>query len=152
MDDAQQMYRLRWPALRRCLYQLCLRSDRVAVLLDGLRKSTNQTPTGSQALRQAVATWRDAILADLAPKTLATDAWPGWRALMPLFGNTEKLTRALATQSEKICHEAVAGETRVLWYVLHAYFIDTRDHLDGVGPTRLGVWRKIDRIRRDLNT
>jgi hypothetical protein len=95
--------------------------------------------------------WRQAILAELAQKAHAADAWPGWAALMPLFGHTEHLAHDLGRTSERLCEEYSQGRTGTLWNVLHAYFTDQRDELDGARKTRLQVWRKLDRIRHDVN-
>ena len=70
---------------------------------------------------------------------------------MPLFGATERLGRDLGHMAEQLCQEYSQGRTGTLWNVLHAYFTEQRDALDGAKKTRLEVWRKIDRIRHDLN-
>jgi hypothetical protein len=150
MHDEHDMYRVQWPALRRQLHHLCL-NRHGTILLDALRDSSPQAKARQKTFQAAVNTWREAILAELAEKVRAADAWPGWRALMPLFGDTARLVHDLDRMAAQLRQEQSQSRTGTLWNVLRAYFADQRDALDGAGKTRLQVWRKLDRIRRDLH-
>jgi hypothetical protein len=148
MYDERYLYRVQWPALRQHLYRLCLGPHKTALLERfcgcGASAVTNH-------LRAAVDAWRQAILQELEQKTRTPNAWPGWQALIPLFGHSERLYRDIGARAKEICDEYSSGRIGILWHVLHAYFTDWRDELDGGKKTRLEVWRKIDRIRRELN-
>jgi hypothetical protein len=150
MHDEHDMYRVQWPALRRQLYHLGL-NRHGTILLDALRDSSPQAQAQQKSLQAAVNTWCQAILAELAEKVRAADAWPGWRALMPLFGDTARLVHDLDRMAAQLRQEQSQGRTVTLWNVLRAYFAEQRDALDGAGKTRLQVWRKLDRIRHDLH-
>jgi hypothetical protein len=69
---------------------------------------------------------------------------------MPLFADTERLHRVINAVAENLCDAYPGGGMGILWNVLHSYFVEARDELDGAKKTRLQVWRKIDRIRYDL--
>lgn len=148
MHDELFMYRVQWPALRRCLYRLCLGDHRTA-LLEGLCNCVDIRV--ADRVRESVDAWRQAILKELERKTHAADTWPGWQALIPLFAHSDRLYRDITERVESICHDYASGRTAILWQVLHAYFTDWRDELGDGKKTRLRVWRKIDRIRRQLN-
>jgi hypothetical protein len=147
MHDERSMYRHQWPALRQQLRHLCL-GRHAKVLLETL---CDDDKPESEKLQAAVDAWRQAILDELAQKTRAADAWPGWRAVLPLFADTERLHRAIASVAETIRDEYTRGGMGTLWHVLHSHFIEARDELDGAKKTRLQVWRRLDRIRHDLN-
>ena len=142
MPDERDLYRVQWPTLRRHLHHLCL-GHYGSVLLEGLC-ARDQPACNLQA---TVDPWRQSILDDLARRAQHPAAWPGWAALVPLFGDSERLYGALAQQAEAICQAHVCGKTDVFWNVLHEYFSACRDALDGARPTRLQVWRQIDRMR-----
>jgi hypothetical protein len=148
MDDEQYLYRVQWRTLCRHLYQLCLGRYK-PLLLDAL--SDGGPPYTPARVQAAVDAWRQAILTDLAQRTRAAGAWRGWAALLPLFGDTARLDRAIAQAAEQICDEYAQGKTRRLWQVLRTYFIEMRDHLDGAKPTRLQVWRQLDQRRQAYN-
>jgi hypothetical protein len=116
------------------------------VLLDAL--CTDGQP--ARDLQAAVDLWRQGILDELARRARPTAAWPGWAALMPLFGHSEHLYSALTQQAEAICQAEASGKTDVLWNVLREYFTACRDTLDGSRTTRLQVWRRLDRLRHEL--
>lgn len=147
MHDERSMYRQQWPALRQHLRHLCL-GRHGKILLDTL---CDTAALQGDTLQAAVAAWRQAILDELAQKLHATDAWPGWRALLPLFADTERLYGTLAAVAENVCDEYTRGGMGTLWNVLHSYFTEARDELDGAKKTRLQVWRRLDRMRHDLN-
>jgi DNA-directed RNA polymerase specialized sigma24 family protein len=69
---------------------------------------------------------------------------------MPLFGDSEYLYHAIAQHADAICQAYASGRTDVLWNILHACFTACRDELDGARTTRLQVWRRIDRLRHEL--
>ena len=94
MHDEHYMYRVQWPILRRQLYHLCL-NRHGTILLDAVYDSSTQEQPQKNSLQTAVNAWCQAILAELAQKAQATDAWPGWAALVPLFAATERLARDL---------------------------------------------------------
>ena len=144
MQDERDLYRVQWPTLRRHLHHLCLERHG-SVLLDALCAS--RTPACD--LQAAVDSWRQSVLGELAQRACPTAAWPGWAALMPLFGDSKRLYRVLAQQADAICEADARGKTDVLWNVLKEYFTGCRDELDGAKPTRLQVWRRIDRIRHE---
>ena len=144
MQDERDLYRVQWPTLRRHLYHLCLERYG-SVLLDAL--CTSGKPVCD--LQTAIDSWRQSVLDELTQRARPTAAWPGWRALMPLFGDSERLYRTLAQQAKAICLAQESGKTDVLWNTLQEYFIACRDQLDGARPTRLQVWRRIDRIRHE---
>lgn len=144
MPDERDLYRVQWPTLRRHLHHLCLERHS-SVLLDALCASG----TAAYDCQTAVDAWRHSVLDELAQRARPTAAWPGWGALMPLFGDSERLYQALAQQSESICLAQNSGKTDVLWKTLTEYFTACRDRLDGARPTRLQVWRRIDRIRHE---
>ena len=148
MHDEQYMYRVQWPALRQHLYRLCLGCHKHA-LLDTLCGCGEVSV--ADRVKTAIDTWRQGILEELAEKTHAADAWPGWGTLLPLLSDTERLYRDIGAMAEEICHEYADGSTSRVWHVLHAYFVDCRDELDGARKTRLQVWRKLNRIRHELN-
>jgi DNA-directed RNA polymerase specialized sigma24 family protein len=148
MHDERYMYRMQWPVLRQHLHRLCLGSHG-KVLLDPLCGCTAYDAT--DRVQAAVDAWCQGILADLAQKAQAPDAWPGWAALLPLFGNTRRLYGDIGQAAEAICQEHADGATSIVWNVLRAYFSDCRDDLDGAKKTRLRVWRRLDRLRQELN-
>lgn len=145
MQDERDLYRVQWPTLRRHLYRLCLERHG-SVLLDALCASG--TPMCD--LQTAIDSWLQSVLGELARCARPTAAWPGWAALIPLFGDSERLYRVLAQQADAISQADARGKTNVLWNVLKEYFTACRDALDGARPTRLQVWRRIDRIRHEL--
>jgi len=145
MQDERDLYRVQWPTLRRHLHHLCLERHG-SVLLDTLCASS--TPAGD--LQAAVDAWRQSVLGELAQHARSTAAWPGWAALMPLFGDSDHLYGALAQCTDSICQADASEKTSVLWNILKEYFTACRDKLDGASPTRLQVWRRIDRIRHEL--
>lgn len=145
MQDERDLYRVQWPTLRRHLHHLCLERHG-SMLLDALCASGKPVCD----LQTAVDSWRQSVLGELAQRARPTAAWPGWAALMPLFGDSEHLYRALAQQADAICQADASGKTDVLWNALKEYFTACRDKLDGARPTRLQVWRRIDRIRHEL--
>jgi len=147
MHDERSLYRHQWLTLRQQLRRLCL-GRHANILLDAL--CDDDTQQGDK-LRAAVDAWRQAILDEPAQHIHATDAWPGWQALLPLFATTERLYGALAAVAETIRDEYSRGGMGTLWNVLHSYFAEVRDELDGAKKTRLQVWRRIDRIRHALN-
>ena len=110
MHDEHYMYRVQWPTLRRQLYYLCL-SRHSSILLDALCDRNSQEQSQKNSLQTAVNTWRQAILAELAQKAHATDAWPGWAALIPLFTATERLAHDLRHMAERLCQEYSQGRT-----------------------------------------
>ena len=144
MPDERDLYRMQWPTLRRQLHHLCLERYG-SVLLAGfcIREAS------ACGLRATVDRWRQHILDALTGRTQQPGAWPGWAALVPLFGDSERLYDALLQQADSIRQALAQGKTDVLWNVLHEYFIACRDALDGARPTRLQVWRQIDRIRHE---
>ena len=148
MHDERYMYRVQWPALRGHLYHLCLGGHKTALL--GTLCNCGESCEGKK-VQAAVDAWRQGILEELEQKTHASNAWSGWQALIPLFGHSKRLYRDIGERAEEICHEYTAGSTSIIWKVLRTYFKDWRDELDGAKKTRLEVWRKIDRIRRELN-
>jgi hypothetical protein len=132
MDDERDLYRVQWSALRRHLHHLCL-GRYGNVLLDAL--CTCATPASCR--QAAIDAWRQRVLADLTTRAHHAAAWSGWTALMPLFGDSERLYHAIAQQADAICQAHASGRTDVLWNVLHAYFTTCRDELDGARTTRL---------------
>ncbi|MBM3225952.1 MAG: hypothetical protein FJZ47_19445 [Candidatus Tectomicrobia bacterium] len=146
MPDEQHLYRVEWPRLRRHLYRVCLGQYR-QLLLDQLCRCAGPV---SDDVTSAVESWVQAILTDLARQAQVPDAWPGWAALLPLFGNMVRLSRDLGREAEAICQAEAHGDSSHLWNVLHAYFTDERDALDGGGTWRVPIWRRLDHLRREL--
>lgn len=148
MHDEQVMYRVQWPTLCRHLHRLC-RGQHTTVLLDTLCNGCE--PCREHSVQPTVQAWQQAILNELAQKTHASDAWPGWEALIPLFGDTERLCHDLGQAAPAICHAYARGDTSTMWNVLRTYFTEMRDGLDGARKTRLQVWRRLDRLRHEFN-
>lgn len=148
MHDEQELYRHQWRALRRTLYHVCLHPAQLQGL-EGLCVDGHACPT--LRVPMAVEGWRQRILAVLAQRAQARDAWAGYEALLPLFGDTNRLDRAIAQAAPQICQEFAQGETRCLWSILARYCSRARDRLTGAKPTREHCWRHLDRHRRAIN-
>ena len=148
MHDEQVMYRIHWPALCQHLHRLCLGRHQT-VLLDALCHGCE--PCEEHRVTTTVQAWQQAILDELAQYTHAPDAWPGWEALIPLFGDTERLCHDIRQATPAICYAYARGDTSVVWNVLRTYFTAMRDSLDGARKTRLPVWRRLDRLRHAFN-
>jgi DNA-directed RNA polymerase specialized sigma24 family protein len=148
MHDEQVMYRVQWPTLYQHLHRLCLGQHKT-VLLDALCNGCE--PCEEHRVKTTVHAWQQAILDELTQYTRAPDAWPGWEALIPLFGDTERLCRDIGQAAPTICHAYARGDTSIVWNVLRTYFTDMRDSLDGARKTRLPVWRRLDRLRHAFN-
>jgi hypothetical protein len=95
MHDEQSLYRVQWPSLCQHLHRLCLGRHK-AVLLDALCHGCE--PCAEYRVTTSVQAWQQAILDELAQYTYAPDAWPGWEALIPLFGDTEHLCQAISSR------------------------------------------------------
>jgi hypothetical protein len=148
MHDEQVMYRVQWPALCQHLHRLCLGQHKT-VLLDALCYGCEASE--AHRVKTTVQSWQQAILDELAEYTHASDAWPGWEALIPLFGDTERLCHDIGQAAPAICYAYARGDTSIVWNVLRTYFTTMRDSLDGARKTRLPVWRRLDRLRHTFN-
>ena len=115
MHDEQVMYRVQWPTLCQHLHRLCLGQHKT-VLLDALCNGCK--PCEEHRVKTTVHAWQQTILEELAQKIHAPDAWPGWEALIPLFGDTERLCRAIGQAAPAICHAYARGDTSIVWNVL----------------------------------